>query len=136
MEVQRAVKYTYEDNVCTHSYSYVWYSEEDWSRHIDWMALSGINLFLALTGQEEIQYKTFRAFNLTDMEIRSFFNGPAYLTWSRGQNIQGVGMSGENQDQGLPRSWMQSQWRLQKFILSRSRGLGSFASRVLAPQTF
>ena len=26
-------------------------------RFIDWMALSGINLYLAMTGQEEVQYK-------------------------------------------------------------------------------
>ena len=59
--------------------------------HIDWMALSGVNVFLAMTGQEEIQYKTFLEFNLTDHQIRhSFFNGPAFLTWSRGQNIQGA----------------------------------------------
>ena len=42
--VQRAVKYTYQYNVCTHSYSYVWYGEEEWTQHIDQMALSGINV--------------------------------------------------------------------------------------------
>ena len=42
--VPRAVKYTYQDNVCTHSYSYVWYGEEEWTQHIDQMALSGINV--------------------------------------------------------------------------------------------
>ena len=83
--VARPVPYTYEDNVCTHSYSYVWYDEARWTAHIDWMALSGINVFLALTGQEEIQYKAFRRFNLSDTQIREFFNGPAYLTWSRGR---------------------------------------------------
>ena len=53
----RAVPYTYQDNVCTHSYSYVWYGESEWTQHIDQMALQGVNVFLALTGQEEIQYK-------------------------------------------------------------------------------
>jgi alpha-N-acetylglucosaminidase len=125
--VQRAVKYTYQDNVCTHSYSYVWYGEEEWTQHIDQMALSGINVrhkylppprhttapltclagvgnvqnclshaplsqvFYAITGQEEIQYKAFKQFGLKDTEIREFFNGPAYLTWSRGQSMQTVG---------------------------------------------
>ena len=42
-------------NVVTHSYSFVWYSWADWERLIDWMALSGINLVLATTGQEEVQ---------------------------------------------------------------------------------
>jgi len=81
MAMGRAVPYTYMDNVCTHSYSYVWYDEEDWVRHIDWMALSGINVFLAMTGQEEVQYKAFRQFGLEDQDIREFFNG---LHTSRG----------------------------------------------------
>ena len=44
----------------------------------------------AITGQEEIQYKAFRQFGLKDVEIREFFNGPAFLTWSRGQSMQTV----------------------------------------------
>ena len=52
--VARAVPFTYEDNVCTHSYSYVWYGEKEWTAHIDWMALQGVNVFLAMTGQEEM----------------------------------------------------------------------------------
>lgn len=122
----RAVPFTWNDNVCTVSYSYVWYDEAAWMAHIDWMALQGVNVFLALTGQEEIQYKAFLRFGLKDRDIREFFNGPAYLTWSRGQNMQSVGSSAmpEGGDAGLPRSWMQSQWRLQKQILNRTRSLG------------
>ena len=58
--------------------------------------------------------------------IREFFNGPAYLTWSRGQSMQSVGSSAapEGGGNGLPRSWMQAQWRLQKQILAQTRGLG------------
>jgi alpha-N-acetylglucosaminidase len=126
MTMARAVPYTFQDNVCTHSYSYVWFDQAAWMKHIDWMALAGVNVFLALTGQEEIQYKTFLKFGLKDQEIREWFNGPAYLAWSRGQNIQGVGASAipENGDTGLPRSWMLGQWRLQKQILNRTRSLG------------
>jgi len=88
--------------------------------------LAGINVFLAMTGQEEVQYKAFRQFGLQDADIREFFNGPAYLTWSRGQSMQSVGSSAEPEGgmSGLPRSWMQSQWRLQKYILSLTRPLG------------
>ena len=34
------------------------------------MALSGINLFLGMTGQEEVQYKVFQKFGLNDTTIR------------------------------------------------------------------
>ena len=66
----RNTEFSYIMNVCTHSYSLVWYGWKEWEAFIDWMSLSGINLFLALTGQEEVQYKVFEAFGLSDMEIR------------------------------------------------------------------
>ena len=66
-----------------------------------------------------LQYKVFRQFGLTDLEIRCWFNGPAFLAWSRGQNEYGSGIAGP-----LPRSWMQSQWALQRQILARYRALG------------
>ena len=80
--------------MCTHSYSLVWYGWAEWQSFIDWMALSGINMMLAMTGQEEVQYKVFLKLGLTDLEIRSWFNGPALLTWSRGQNEYGSGIAG------------------------------------------
>ena len=56
-----------------------------------------------------MQYKAFRKFGMGDRQIREFFNGPAYLTWSRGQSMQSVGASAlpEGGEAGLPRSWMQ-----------------------------
>ena len=107
-------------NVCTHSYSLVWYDWASWQSLIDNMALRGINMVLALTGQEEIQYKIFSKLGLKDHDIRSWFNGPAFLTWSRGQNEYGSGIAGP-----LPRSFMKNQWALQKeHILPRLRSLG------------
>ena len=53
------------------------------------------------------------------MEIRSWFNGPAFLTWSRGQNEYGNNIAGP-----LPRSFMKNQWNLQRQILNRTRSLG------------
>ena len=111
---KRNVPWSYMMSVCTHSYSLVWYSWDQWQVFIDWMALSGINNVLAMTGQEEVQYKVFQKFGLTDADIRNWFNGPALLTWSRGQNEYGNGIAGT-----LPRSWMKAQWSMQKDILAR-----------------
>ena len=47
----------------------------------------------------EVQWKVFTKLGLNDSEIRSWFNGPALLTWSRGQNEYGAGIAGP-----LPRS--------------------------------
>jgi alpha-N-acetylglucosaminidase len=108
----RQVPYSHLMNVCTHSYSLVWYSADDWIRFIDWMALSGINMMLALTGQEWIQYQVFRTMGLSDRIIREWFNGPAFLTWSRGQNEYGSNIGGP-----LPISWMKDQWNLQRDVI-------------------
>jgi len=116
---KRVAPWSYIMNVCTHSYSLVWYGWKEWQAFIDWMALSGINMALAMTGQEEIQYKVFTALGLNSTDIDSWFNGPAFLTWSRGQNEYGNNIAGP-----LPRSWMIDQWNLQKQIVARYRSLG------------
>ena len=117
---RRIVPWSYALNVCTHSYSLVWYGEDEWIAFIDWLALSGINNFVAQTGQEEMQYRVFSQFGLNDTEIRLWFNGPALLTWSRGQNEYGSGIAGP-----LPRSFMQRQHALQRdIILPQARALG------------
>lgn len=49
-----AYRFRYYQNVCTFSYSAVWWDWPRWQREIDWMALNGINLPLAFTGQEAL----------------------------------------------------------------------------------
>jgi hypothetical protein len=113
----RSVPYSHVTQVCTHSYTLVWHDWAQWERFIDWMALAGHNSIVAPTGQEEVQYKVLtEQFNLTDMEVRNWYNGPGFLTWSRGQNSHGNAIAGP-----LPRSFMKSQWTLQKQILARYR---------------
>ena len=107
------------------------------------MALAGHNSIVAPTGQEEVQYKVLTSpqFGLTDMQVRNWTNGPAFLTWSRGQNSHGPcktaselccpvtddrisSLAGNGIGGPLPRSFMQSQWALQKQIMARYRELG------------
>jgi hypothetical protein len=40
--------------------SFAWYDWERWEKEIDWMALQGVNLPLAFTGQEAIWQKVFQ----------------------------------------------------------------------------
>lgn len=47
------------------------------------MALHGINLPLAFTGQELVWTEVWKAFGLTDAEIEEFYTGPAFLAWNR-----------------------------------------------------
>ena len=103
-------------NYCTFSYTMAWWKWEQWERFIDWMALNGVNMPLAITGQEAVWQKVWRKYGLTDEQIRSYFTGPAHLPWHRMCNVDGW--------QGpLPQSWIDSQAELQKRILAREREL-------------
>ena len=76
-----SVRFRYYQNVCTFSYSSVWWNWTRWQREIDWMALNGINLPLAFTGQEAIWQRVYHKIGLTQQELDTFFAGPAFLAW-------------------------------------------------------
>ncbi|MCR5013847.1 MAG: alpha-N-acetylglucosaminidase, partial [Bacteroidales bacterium] len=103
-------------NYCTYGYTMPWWGWEQWEHFIDWMALNGINLPLAITGQESVWYEVWSELGLTDEEIRSYFTGPAHLPWHRMQNIDRWGGP-------LPMSWLENQKALQKQIVAREREL-------------
>ena len=104
-------------NYCTFGYEMAWWQWDDWERLIDWMALHGINMPLAITGQEAVWQKVWRRYGFKDDEIRAYFTGPAHLPWHRMCNIDGV-------DGPLPQGWIDGQKKLQKRILKRERSLG------------
>ena len=54
MVIKYLLRLRYFGNVCTFSYSTVWWDWARWEKLIDWLALSGINSPLAFTGQEAI----------------------------------------------------------------------------------
>jgi alpha-N-acetylglucosaminidase len=51
------------------------------------MALQGINLPLAFTGQEAIWQKVFKRFNISKEDLDDYFGGPAFLAWARMGNL-------------------------------------------------
>lgn len=104
-------------NYCTFGYSMPWWQWEDWERFIDWMALNGINMPLAITGQEAVWQKVWHQFGLNDDQIRQYFTGPAHLPWHRMSNLDHWGGP-------LPQSWIDNQLELQKKIVQRERELG------------
>ena len=101
-------------NYCTFGYSMTWWKWSDWEHFIDWMALNGINMPLAITGQEAIWYKVWSKLGLTDEEIRGYFTGPAHLPWHRMCNLDGW-------QSPLPKEWLSSQAALQEQIVARER---------------
>nr|XP_048329041.1 alpha-N-acetylglucosaminidase-like [Ziziphus jujuba var. spinosa] len=115
--IQRPIPWNYYQNAVTSSYTFAWWDWKRWEREIDWMALQGINLPLAFTGQEAIWQKVFQKFNISSSDLDGFFGGPAFLAWSRMGNLHGWGGP-------LPQSWFDQQLILQKNILTRMYELG------------
>ena len=107
-------KYRFYLNYCTFGYTMPWWGWKEWERFIDWMALNGVNLPLAVTGEEATWQKVWRKFGLTDDEIRAYFPGPAYLPWHRMCNLDSF-------NGPLPQKWIDRQAELQKKILARER---------------
>jgi len=114
----RQLSQSYYLNVCTPGYSLAFVDWDYWQKHIDWMALNGINLPLALTGEEWVWSQVWSEFNLTTEDTTPFFSGPAFLPWFRMGNMRGWG------GPITTANWMESQKELQIKILARQRGLG------------
>ena len=116
--VPRQLSQSYYLNVCTPGYSLAWSDWAYWQKHIDWMALNGVNLPLALTGTEYVWNQVWKEdFNFTSSDLASFFAGPAFLPWYRMGNMRGWGGP-------LTSEWMVAQKNLQLLILARQRSLG------------
>ncbi|MBJ2176060.1 alpha-N-acetylglucosaminidase [Aureibaculum sp. A20] len=109
--------YRYFFNYCTYGYTMPWWDWERWEQMIDYMALKGVNMPLAMIGQEAVWVEVFKELGMTDEQIGSFFVGPAHLPWGWMGNIDGMGGP-------LPDSWIQKRKELQIKILNRMRSLG------------
>ncbi len=111
------LKLRYNLNYCTYSYSMAFWNWERWEQEIDWMALHGINLPLAVVGQECVWFNMLKKLGYSKDEINKFIAGPAFLAWWEMNNLEGWG--GPNPD-----SWYTQQEALQKKILKRMREYG------------
>ena len=107
----------YDFNYCTYSYTMAFWDWERWEKEIDWMALHGINLPLAVVGQECVWKNMLEKLGYSKEEINKFIAGPAFLAWWAMNNLEGWG--GPNPD-----SWYTQQEALQKKILKRMREYG------------
>lgn len=107
----------YDFNYCTYSYTMAFWDWNRWEKEIDWMALHGINLPLAVVGQECVWKNMLAKLGYTKEEINKFIAGPAFLAWWAMNNLEGWG--GPNPD-----SWYTQQEALQKKILKRMREYG------------
>ena len=110
-------QYRYYLNYCTFNYSMSWWNWERWQKEIDWMALNGINMPLAITGEEAIWQQVYKTMGFTDAALEKYFSGPAYFSWFWMGNLDAW-------DGPLPQHWMDTHKALQKKILAAERAMG------------
>ena len=111
------LKWRYDFNYCTFSYTMAFWDWERWQQEIDWMALHGVNMPLAIVGEECVWRNMLLKLGYTEEDIGKFIAGPAFLAWWEMNNLEGWGGP-------LPLSWYERQERLQKQILQRMKEYG------------
>lgn len=114
---ETTLTYRYDFNYCTYSYTMAFWDWKRWEQEIDWMALHGINLPLAMIGTDVVWHNVLAKLGYTKDEINEFIAGPAFQGWWLMNNLEGWG--GPNPD-----SWYKQREALQKKILKRMREYG------------
>jgi alpha-N-acetylglucosaminidase len=104
-------------NTCTFGYTTPWWTWPRWEREIDWMAVHGIDMPLAMEGQEYVWRALWREMGLSEDELAGYFSGPAFTPWQRMGNFEGYRAP-------LPAAWINKKRGLQRQILARMRALG------------
>ena len=116
---ESSVDYRYYLNFCTHSYSMSFWDWDRWQQEIDWMALHGINMPLAITGMESVWKEVLmQEYGYTTLDqVNEFVCGSAYYGWFFMNNLTGWGGP-------QPESWYEQRTALARKIFQRMKDLG------------
>lgn len=109
--------YRYYLNYCTYSYSMAFWDWNRWEKEIDWMALQGINLPLAIAGQQAVWQNVLRRLDYSEEEIHSFLPGPGFEAWWLMGNLEKWGGP-------VSQSYINRQQELQQKIVTRMKEYG------------
>ncbi|KAG0258088.1 hypothetical protein DFQ27_004800 [Actinomortierella ambigua] len=121
------VQWRYYMNVVTFGYSFAFWDWKRWEKELDWMMLNGVNMGLAMVGQEQVLRQFYLDLGLTEQEILgTFLAGPAFTPWQRMGNLQGswghdATRIQQDEEIRFKRRWYSTQWALQQRIVDRMR---------------
>lgn len=82
-------KYRVYMNYCTLDYSMCWWDFDRWEKEIDFMAMNGINMPLAVVGREAVLYEPLLEFGFSEKEALDCISGPSFWAWQLMTNIMG-----------------------------------------------
>ena len=113
-----SVPWRYYLNFCTYSYSMSFWNWERWQQELDWMALHGVNMPLAVTGMECVWKEVLeKGYGYTPDAVNTFVSGSAYYGWFFMNNLTAWGGP-------QPKSWYAQQRKLARQIFRRMTEFG------------
>lgn len=83
-------KYRAIYNFCTYGYSMAFWDWQRWEKELDFIALNGMNMPLALIGTDAVWYYALIEFGLSKQDALDFLCSPAYFPWQAMTNIENV----------------------------------------------
>ena len=116
-----SINWRYYLNFCTYSYSISFWDWERWQQELDWMALHGVNMPLAVTGLECVWKEVLmNAYGYTLDEVNTFISGSAYYGWFFMNNLTAWGGP-------QPKDWYTRQQALGRKIFQRMKYAAALA---------
>jgi len=109
-------KYRYFLNYCTFDYTMAFWDWDQWQQQLDWMAMQGVNLVLAINGTEKVWENFMKRLDFSRNEIEDFIPGPAYQAWWLMDNLEGWGGP-------VSQQWIDNREALQKKVLAYMKSM-------------
>lgn len=90
-ELHKTIKQKYRVymNYCTLGYSMSWWDWKRWEKEIDFMAMNGINMPLAMVGTEAVWFETLLDYGFSEDESLATVSGVTFWPWQLMTNIDG-----------------------------------------------
>ena len=74
-------KFRHHFNVCTFGYTAPYWKWDRWEEELDWLALHGVNMPLAMVGYQAVAKKVWSDLGVSEKGLKEYFPGPAFAPW-------------------------------------------------------
>lgn len=117
LEITARVREQYYLNFCTFDYTMPFWQWDRWEAEIDWMALHGVTMPLALVGHEAVVFDALRELGVQEERILEYLGSPAYTAWTFMGCL-------ESEIPSVDTLWLEERAALGARIIAREREFG------------
>lgn len=110
-------KFRHHFNVCTFGYTMPYWKWDRWEEELDYLALHGVNMPLAMVGYQAVAKKVWTDLGVSEKGLKDYFPGPAFAPWFIMGNLY-------KHNGPCPDKYIDETKILQDKILSRMREFG------------